>query len=76
VEAEMVKNGWTLVDVNGDLAVVGEVYETFRGEFVELRDATPPQTGTSTGRVYVMEALAQFERGYYPSVCGLKWFQE
>jgi hypothetical protein len=57
--------------INGEPAVIGKVYESFRGEKMKLLGAVEPHKPGSTGRVIVGEHGSKSE--YYPSVIGGEW---
>ena len=75
VEVVMEKNGWKLVNANGEAAVIGGEYADFRGDKNILCGGEPPHKQSSTGRVYVKEQGSVSEMGYFPSVIGLRWVE-
>lgn len=58
--------------IAGKEAVIGEKYQTFRGETVTLRKIQEPNHPGSTGRVAVQEEDGQW-REFFPGVIGGEW---
>lgn len=56
-------------------ARMGQFITDFRGDTATLTDARPPHKPSSSGFVYVVDALGHSGE-YYPSVFGLKWVAE
>lgn len=58
---------------------IGDPVTDFRGESLKVLGTERPRHSGSTGRVYVIpmgtspNRYAAEERGFYPSVFGLKW---
>lgn len=61
-----------LIDQQGNPAVIGQLYTTFRGESCQLLGIDTPRHQRSTGRVTVKHADDR-KREYYPGVIGLQW---
>ena len=67
------KDGWTLIDMHGRRAKIGETYFTYLcGLEVELRGGKPPRRPGMLGRIYVEDREGE-KIEYFPNVCGLMW---
>jgi len=58
--------------IKGEPAMIGQVYETFRGERVKLLRIVEPHKPSSTGRVYVEEPNGS-KGEFFPGVIDGVW---
>ena len=66
--AKIMKNGWTLVNEQGDTVEIGDVLADFRGDKLQVTgQGRPPHKWGSTGRI---ELEGQ---EFFPGVVGCKW---
>jgi hypothetical protein len=54
---------------------VGDLAQTFRGEFVEVVSIEKPRHAGSTGRVYVKFDGSSGSREFFPGVIDAKWVE-